>query len=139
MYLADMLTLSMSWYEEALCLDTYCCAKHSTQTCISLSSTSKSFFRSEFKILILSNGVSELNGAYLHIVRKVVSDNAKETGYVRIGGETYYPVNSNIMSRESISAIKLATNGVILGYHVIREYKVDTIWHVSLKLKIGTL
>ena len=83
------------------------------------------------------NGVAELNGAYVGSVKAIVSEDAIAKGYVKVGGNIYYPVNANIMSRDSISAIKIATHGIILGYIVLDKKHIGDMWYVSIQLKVA--
>lgn len=83
------------------------------------------------------NGVAEFNGAYVESVKAIVSEDAIVKGYVKIGGNIYSPVNANIMSKGSISAMKLVTHGIILGYTVLDKKQVGDMWYVSVQLKIA--
>ncbi|MCF6764588.1 CsgG/HfaB family protein [Thiotrichales bacterium 19S3-7] len=81
----------------------------------------------------LINGVAEVNGTYVNAINAVINEKAVATGYVTIGNQRY-PVNANILSQDTISAIKAATSGVVVNYQLTKKEQKDNQYYVTLNM-----
>lgn len=83
------------------------------------------------------NGMREVNGIYIDNIKVIVDSRTHRDGYSIFNDYQYKTINSNILSKESILAVKEATKGFIKKYKLISQRKTIDGWNVTIKLNIA--